>query len=710
MDEPKPLDSLFKEKLFRIPDYQRGYAWGREQLADFWEDLVNLPDGRSHYTGVLTLKEVPNRNVDEDAKEFWLIDDHSYKLYHIVDGQQRLTTFTLFLQAFIELLRGLPENEGLADNAIYLTDTLSIAAVESKFLFDVKPAGKAFRTYKFGYTVDNPSYEYMRFRILGESGGGTVFETFYTLNLSNGKRYFKEQLRAWHEEEGIGGLKNLYRTLTKRFLFNEYIIKDEFDVFVAFETMNNRGKTLSDLELLKNRLIYLTTLYTDAELDHAERKDLRDLINDAWKEVYFQLGRNKSKPLNDDDFLRAHWMMYFKFSRQTGRDYIKFLLEEQFTPQRVHRKVVQPVELEEAEEQTSEADLDTEEDNGLEELEASEPVMVAELRPSDIRDYVKSLKASSVHWFRTFYPDMSDELPQKETEWIQRLNRLGMTYFRPLLMAILKNIDDSRERVRVFKEIERFVFVVFRLTQTRSNYRSSEFSNAVRAIDRGDTDVAELKERLRSRMSFTFTDEGHFATDDFYLLLQKKFENDQGYYGWTGLRYFLYEYELSLLSNSRQKKLDWTDLLKTPKDKVSIEHIYPQTASAGWKPAFKGIRKREREAYRNSLGNLLLLSSAINSSLQNDPFKEKRKPKCNRDGTKLRNGYADGSHSEIEVSHSEDWGPDEIRERGIRLLKFMEKRWGIRFADDAALEELLFIDTLVDGDSDKGEADEGDSQ
>ena len=144
--------------------------------------------------------------------------------------------------------------------------------------------------------------------------------------------------------------------------------------------MNNRGKTLSDLELLKNRLIYLTTLYTDAELDPAERGDLRNLINDAWKEVYFQLGRNKSKPLNDDDFLRAHWMMYFKFSRQTGRDYIKFLLEEQFTPQRVHRKVVQPVELEETEEQTSDADLEADDENGLDEVESSDSMMVAVLR------------------------------------------------------------------------------------------------------------------------------------------------------------------------------------------------------------------------------------------------------------------------------------------------------------------------------------------
>ena len=701
MDEPKPLNSLFKEKLFRIPDYQRGYAWGREQLDAFWDDLINLPVGRSHYTGVLTLNEIPSAKVQQDDKEFWLVDDHSYKLYHIVDGQQRLTTFTLFLQAFIELLRSLPENEGQADDAIYLTDTLSIAAVERRFLFLVKPPGKAFRTYKFGYTVDDPSDKYMRYRILGEEGAGTVLETYYTLNLSNGKRYFEKQLRAWHEKEGSSGLQDIYRTLTKRFLFNEYIIKDEFDVFVAFETMNNRGKTLSDLELLKNRLIYLTTLYADAELDLAERSDLRNLINGAWKEVYFQLGRNKSKPLNDDDFLRAHWMMYFKYSRQTGQDYIKFLLEEQFTPQRVHRKIVQPVQLEEAEEQTSDAVLEADDENGLEKVESSVPT-VAELRPNEIRYYVKSLKASSVHWFRTFYPEKSDDLTSEEIEWIQRLNRLGMAYFRPLLMAILKKYDDPGQRIGAFKEIERFVFVVFRLTQTRSHYGRSEFSNAVRAIDRGDMDLATLKERLRDWMNFTFTEQDHFRKDDFYVLLQKKFENGQGYYDWSGLRYFLYEYELELLSSSRQKKVDWADLLKTPKDKISIEHIYPQTETVAWEPAFRSIRMQDREAYRNSLGNLLLLSSAINSSLQNDAFAEKKKPKYNRDGSKLRNGYADGSHSEIEISRCEDWGLDEIRERGIRLIRFMEKRWDICFADDQAREKMLFIGS-VHGEEPDGE-------
>ena len=694
MNEPIPLDSLFKEKLFRIPDYQRGYAWRREQWDAFWDDLINLPDGRFHYTGLLTLNEIPSADVQQDDKEFWLVDDHSYKLYHIVDGQQRLTTFMLFLQTFIELLRALPENEGQSDKEIYLTNTLSIAEVERKFLFKEKPAGEAFRTYKFGYAVDNPSDEYMRYRILGEEGGGNVFETFYTLNLSDGKRYFKDRLRAYHKEEGISGLQGMYRTLTKRFLFNEYIIKDEFDVFVTFETMNNRGKKLSKLELLKNRLIYLTTLYTDVEQDPAERSELRNLINDAWKEVYFQLGRNKTKPLNDDDFLRAHWMMYFKYSRQTGRDYIKFLLEEQFIPRRVHRKIVQPVELEEPEEQTSDADPEADDENGLDEIENNVP-MVAELRPNEIRDYVKSLKASSAHWFHTFYPEMSDDFTPKEIEWIQRLNRLGMAYFRPLLMAILKAWGEPIQRVDIFKEIERFIFVTFRLTQARSNYGSSEFSNAVRAIYCGDMSLEDLKQRLQDRMSFVFTNEGHFGNDHFYLLLENKFKKGEGYYDWRpGLRYFLYEYELELLSDSRQKKVDWDDLLKTPKDKISIEHIYPQSETAAWKSAFKGIRKKEREEYRNSLGNLLLLSSAINSSLQNNAFAEKKRPKYNRDGSKLRNGYANGSHSEIEVSRYESWGPDEIRERGIRLLKFMEKRWNIRFANNEAREKLLFIETV----------------
>lgn len=88
-------------------------------------------------------------------------------------------------------------------------------------------------------------------------------------------------------------------------MFNLYEINDGFDVFVAFETMNNRGKKLSDLELLKNRLIYLTTLYAPDEVNDNVKEGVRKKINDTWGVIYNQLGRNKISPLNDDEFLKV---------------------------------------------------------------------------------------------------------------------------------------------------------------------------------------------------------------------------------------------------------------------------------------------------------------------------------------------------------------------------------------------------------------------
>ena len=692
MPDLKSLDSLFKEKIFRIPDYQRGYAWQHEQLKAFWEDLVNLSDRRSHYTGVLTLKQIAASEVKVSSNEYWLVDGESYQVYHIVDGQQRLTTFIVFLQALVDFVKSLPENQGKLDGAIYLTENLSLASLQNRFLFKTKPPGHQFRTYKFGYTEDNPSYDYLRYRILGEPGGGSVQETFYTLNLSNAKTYFDSQLRELHAQAGMDGIQDIYKKLTKGFLFNEYVIQDEFDVFVAFETMNNRGKKLSDLEILKNRLIYLTTLYTDEDLDTAERKNLRDTINDAWKEVYKQLGRNKSKPLNDDEFLRAHWILYYKYSRKTGYDYIRFLLDEQFTPQRIHKKIEKEVELELAEEQRSEPDFEDDELD-FEEVDADSeiaPILNADLSPLEIRNYVHSLKECAGHWFSSYNPQLAENLGNEERRWIEALNRIGMTYFRPLIMAVLKKVRNEADRVRVFQKIERFIFLMFRTTTVRANYRSSEFYIAARAMDRGEITAAEIESKLETGLSGLFDAEGFLRITDFHSLLFKKFQSGGGYYSWSGLRYFLYEYELSLLEGARQKKVDWSDLLKTERDRISIEHIYPQTESDAWAEPFAPIPVENLPYYKGTLGNLLLLSASINSALQNESFAAKKHPKEDAEGNKLRNGYSDGSHSEIEVATNESWGPTQIRNRGLRLLNFLAKRWEIEIKDEDR-EKLLFL-------------------
>gem|GEM_PF-7035649 len=83
----------------------------------------------------------------------------------------------------------------------------------------------------------------------------------------------------------------------------------------------------------------------------------------------------------------------------------------------------------------------------------------------------------------------------------------------------------------------------------------SEFYNAARALDRKEITLDEISKKLDAGLSYTFNDDGTLRDIEFYNILRKKFENGSGYYGWSGLRYFLYEYEISLLSESRHKKI-----------------------------------------------------------------------------------------------------------------------------------------------------------
>ena len=332
---------------------------------------------------------------------------------------------------------------------------------------------------------------------------------------------------------------------------------------------------------------------------------------------------------------------------------------------------------------------DIENENG-DSAEETLPKSYSQLRPTEIRDFANSLKDSGVHWFNSFFPDLATGMSVEERQWIDRLNRIGIGYFRPLVMAVLKNVKSEKDRISLFRKIERFIFINFRMNFVMSNYGSSEFYNAARALDRGEIKTERIIAQLEERLSYTFHPDRTFRSNDFFNNLYKKFKSGSGYYGWSGLRYFLYEYELSLLSESRQKKVDWSDLLKSEKDRISIEHIYPQTETADWATLFTDIKKEHRKYYGATLGNLLLLSMSINSSLQNDSFNEKKYVKYDTPGKKIRNGYSDGSHSEIEVSQNDIWGPDQIKTRGITLLKFMEDRWGFKFKDEER-EKMLFL-------------------
>ena len=71
----KNLAALFNERVFRIPDYQRGYSWSEHELIDFWDDLMRIPHNKNHYTGQITLEPVPEDAWQRWDEDTWLIRD-----------------------------------------------------------------------------------------------------------------------------------------------------------------------------------------------------------------------------------------------------------------------------------------------------------------------------------------------------------------------------------------------------------------------------------------------------------------------------------------------------------------------------------------------------------------------------------------------------------------------------------------------------------
>lgn len=684
MGDLQSLSELYQNRLFRIPDYQRGYAWKQEQLVDFWDDILNLQVDRYHYTGLLSLKAVPKSESKYWDNDKWLLDS-GYKAYHVVDGQQRLTTFSILVNEIVSFVKGLEDNADKSEDEIVLCYQ-TLKAIRSKYISQKRPPQNLITTYLFGYEVDNPSADYLTYKIFEEPFSGNVNETYYTKNLKYAKEFFLDCLKKLYVAEGIDGIEDIFRKITLQLMFNIHEIEDDYDVFVAFETMNNRGKKLTNLELLKNRLIYLTTLYDNDKLDGMDKAELRKQINDAWKEVYYQLGRNQNSPLSDDEFLRAHWIMYFQYSRRKGDDYIKFLLNK-FSAKNIFEKQVVAIE----EEVTEAIDQDVEEEDDVPNpIETDQLMTISKLEPTEIAAYVNSLKSVAKYWFYTFFPEQSD-LSHEEKVWIERLNRIGIGYFRPLVAASLTPNANATpdERVEFFRAVERFIFLLFRMAAFQSSYKSSDYYRKTRDIYTGELSLKDVTETLLE----TATNDMDYAIKNFMTRIDKRFSNGDGFYGWRDLRYLLFEYEYMKAEETGIEKLGWTPFTKIEKDKVSIEHILPQTPSKWyWKNQFRQYTEGEIKTLSGSLGNLLPLSQSVNSALQNDSFDDKKSSRSIG-----RRGYEDGSHSEIEVSRYAEWDAQCILKRGIKLLKFIENRWDIRFKDKEQMVDLLHISFINDG-------------
>lgn len=178
--------------------------------------------------------------------------------------------------------------------------------------------------------------------------------------------------------------------------------------------------------------------------------------------------------------------------------------------------------------------------------------------------------------------------------------------------------------------------------------------------------------------------------DDFEV--RKNFPERQIYRIPIDYRYFLFE----RMENEDSKEADETIVQRMKEDKISIEHIMPQTLTPAWETALGENWKTIHEAYLHTFGNLTL--TGYNSSYGNHTFAEKKEGYIDRKGNKVY-GFKDSAFRLSNyLKTCDEWTEKEICERTELLLNKFLHLWPMISSTYIPLEKEVDTVSLDDDD------------
>ncbi|RDW16133.1 hypothetical protein CWR48_18285 [Oceanobacillus arenosus] len=222
-------------EVFRIPLYQRPYNWGRDQWNDLWEDLIRIDGNETHFLGsVITISQ-------QKQKGFTYLE--------LVDGQQRITTILILLIAIRDLARESDEERAAyIDN--YFLKSSTIDEFEPKLILGRKDNKLFKKLVEKRFNGD-------------ESKNKKIVQAynFFIQKLQNSKLNWQ----------------HIYTKLLDSLDLVLMVTDSYYDAFKLFETLNNRGLSLSSVDLIKNYLL--------SKFSSNEDEDLLEETIEIWDSI-----------------------------------------------------------------------------------------------------------------------------------------------------------------------------------------------------------------------------------------------------------------------------------------------------------------------------------------------------------------------------------------------------------------------------------------
>lgn len=267
--------------VYRVPRFQRDYSWTDQEWDDLWVDMQELlsPEGEeAHYMGYLVLQSQNNKAFD------------------IIDGQQRLTTLSLFVLALLNNLKKLIDEGVDPGNNQKRADQL-----RNSFIGYLDPVSLV-PTSKLTLNRNNDSFYQNYIVPLQKLPKRNLKSTEHRMRKAF--EWFDRKINQEYTQREDGALlAGIIDQLSDKLFFTVITVDDELNAYKVFETLNARGVKLSSTDLLKN---YLFSVVDRAKQDPRELENL----DERWEKLLGKLG-SESFP----EFLRAHWNSKNKMAR-----------------------------------------------------------------------------------------------------------------------------------------------------------------------------------------------------------------------------------------------------------------------------------------------------------------------------------------------------------------------------------------------------------
>ncbi|MDY6914812.1 MAG: DUF262 domain-containing protein [Candidatus Cloacimonadota bacterium] len=460
---PLTISQLFSgnNEQFYIPAYQRRFSWQEKQLIDLFEDIDLLKQSDTHLLGTilcLTGSHTAGLNILE-----------------LVDGQQRITSISILLKVIQDRFEELEENEIKDEINSYMYCKSIDRKLQNKVLLG---------------DLDNPDYVKL-----------LIKKNMHSIKNNNLKEAYELFYRLLEDYD-----KNKLNSFYFKFINKVKIIRLDVgqakDAYKLFETINNRGLSLSPTDIIKNFL-----------LGHASSIDNRtlDIIRKDWKDVIVNLDG-----IDTDDFFRQYMSSILqrkitksKLVDEFKKHYIIYIYEAKNLPEYKKYKEIRIQKLKNIEKIKNELDGNEYEDDEIE----TDEIQVEENNTSmdfmEIDKFTSNLRNSSNIYNKILLRKFSDEKINRKIYNLQRIRSFPAYIF---LLDLFKRELSKSKYYLILHMIE-----VFMLRRHICEYRTGElddiFSSLVKIPNKNI--VEDVHDKLKKHLPTDVEFETKFKTHSY---------------------------------------------------------------------------------------------------------------------------------------------------------------------------------------------------